>query len=149
MPKVTEAQLTFGTELDSHGRRIGRDPRRMTQDELRAMGYEPRPVLAAMRAHCLDCCGGSPSEVRMCGLNYCPQWEFRMGSNPFRKPASAAQRAQGRKLGARMRRKSAEALSLNGSVNEEPVAGTGVGVGNLATKIHLAEMPGDDDEPQA
>jgi hypothetical protein len=38
MPKLTEAQLTFGTELDPHGRRIGRDPRRMTQDELSATG---------------------------------------------------------------------------------------------------------------
>jgi hypothetical protein len=47
----------------------------------------------------------------MCGLKYCPQWEFRLGSNPFRKRASDAQRAQGRKLGARMRRKSADALN--------------------------------------
>jgi len=147
--KFTEAQLTFGTELDPHGRLIGRDPRRMTQDELRAMGHEPMPVLKAMRAHCLDCCGGSASEVRMCVSYHCPQWEFRMGTNPFRKPASEAQRAQGRKLGARMRQKSAEALNLNGPENDEPVAGTGVGTGKPRDKSILIKPRDDDPRPMA
>jgi hypothetical protein len=58
----------------------------------------------------------------------CPSWPFRTGTNPWRRPASEAQRAQGRKLGARMRQKSAEAFPLNGSENDEATAGTGVGV---------------------
>ena len=86
MPRLTEAQLTFGTELDPHGRRIGRDPRGMTSDELRAIGHEPKPVLAAMRAHCIDCCGGSRSEVSMCVSVSCPQWAFRMGDQSVSAP---------------------------------------------------------------
>jgi hypothetical protein len=34
---------------------VGRDPRRMTPDEIRAMGHEPLSPTAAIRAKCLDC----------------------------------------------------------------------------------------------
>ena len=42
-------------------------------------------VLKAIRAKCLDCCGGSPSEVRECEIDQCALHPYRMGSNPFRK----------------------------------------------------------------
>ena len=43
--------------------------------------------LKAIRAKCLDCVGGSPSDVRACapnydGLDFCPLWDFRFGTNP-------------------------------------------------------------------
>ena len=81
----------------------------------------------------------------------CPAWVHRMGTNPWRQPASAAQRAQGRKLGAKMRQKSAEALPLNGSENGAVVAGTGVGVRHRRDQTvspKYAGALGDDYGPQ-
>lgn len=33
----------------------------------------------AIRAKCLDCCGGSIAEVRHCTLESCPLWRYRTG----------------------------------------------------------------------
>lgn len=41
--------------------------------------------LKAIRAKCLDCCGYSANEVRMCTNAHCSLYEFRFGSNPYRK----------------------------------------------------------------
>ena len=41
--------------------------------------------LRAIRAKCLDCCGGSPAEVRECEITHCDLHPYRMGKNPFRK----------------------------------------------------------------
>ena len=40
--------------------------------------------LRAIRAKCIDCSGGSISEVRLCPCKRCPLWPFRNASNPFR-----------------------------------------------------------------
>jgi hypothetical protein len=74
---------------------IGRDPRRMTNEELRVCGIEPLPLLAVIRAKCLDCVGHQPGEVRRCGDITCPNWPYRMSANPFRpkRQLSEAQRA--------------------------------------------------------
>jgi hypothetical protein len=45
----------------------------------------PTPPLAAIRAKCLDCAGGQPSEVRQCLVLRCALHPFRMGTNPHRK----------------------------------------------------------------
>ena len=37
----------------------------------------------AIRAKCLDCCGGSPGEVAQCHITGCPLWPFRFGKDPF------------------------------------------------------------------
>jgi hypothetical protein len=95
-----------GLEEGDDGERIGRDPRRMTHAELRALGHEPMSPLAALRARCLDCAGGSSSEVRKCTAVECPAWPFRMSASPWRAPASEAQREAGRRLAARRARKS-------------------------------------------
>lgn len=34
----------------------------------------------AIRAKCLDCCGGNHAEVRYCTATKCPLWRYRMGS---------------------------------------------------------------------
>jgi hypothetical protein len=63
---------------------VGRDPRQMTGAELEALG---RPRISrgdAIRAKCLDCCCGSPAEVRRCGMLDCALWPFRMGTDPYR-----------------------------------------------------------------
>lgn len=42
-------------------------------------------VMKDIRRKCLDCCGNSPSEVRLCELTNCSLHPYRMGTNPFRK----------------------------------------------------------------
>ncbi len=41
--------------------------------------------ITAIRAKCVDCCGGSLKEVSECINNWCPLVPFRMGINPFNK----------------------------------------------------------------
>jgi len=38
----------------------------------------------AIRAFCLDCCGGSANEVKLCAGKSCSLYPFRFGKNPFR-----------------------------------------------------------------
>jgi hypothetical protein len=82
---------------------IGRDPRTMTPDELRACGHQPKSPLKALRERCIDCCGGSLAEARYCVSSSCPCWPFRMGENPWRSPPSEAKRESGRTLAERRR----------------------------------------------
>ena len=42
-----------------------------------------RNPLKAVRAKCLECCGGSPKEVRLCPDVACALHPFRSGTNPF------------------------------------------------------------------
>lgn len=42
--------------------------------------------MKAIRAKCLDCCGGQYSEVKQCPCTNCPLYDFRLGKNPNRKP---------------------------------------------------------------
>ena len=39
----------------------------------------------AIRAKCLDCSAGQPSEVRYCPVTDCPIFIYRFGKNPNRK----------------------------------------------------------------
>lgn len=41
--------------------------------------------LKAIRAKCLDCCGGQANEVRLCPCPDCTMYPFRFGNNPARK----------------------------------------------------------------
>ena len=36
----------------------------------------------AVRQKCLDCCGNSPLEVRLCTVSDCHRWPWRFGKNP-------------------------------------------------------------------
>jgi hypothetical protein len=76
---------------------IGRDPREMLQDELRAIGHEQMSPMEAIRAKCLDCCAGSAHEVRCCTAMACPSWPFRTTKNPWRAPISEERREALRK----------------------------------------------------
>ena len=87
----------IGLEL-RNGHDVGRDPRRMTGDELAALGHQRMSPLKALRLRCIDCSGGSANEVRLCTAIQCPAWPFRMGENPWRAPASEAQLAHTRSL---------------------------------------------------
>jgi hypothetical protein len=120
----TQVQIDVGMEVGSDGHLIGRDPREMTLEELRALGHDPMPVLDIIRARCVDCAGGSPGEVRKCMALSCVSWPYRMGTNPGRAPRSQAQREQARTL-AKARRKSEKAPSLGGSSDGSPSAAHG------------------------
>ena len=73
----------------------GHDPRTLPEAEPRALGHEPMSAQAAIRAHCLDCCAGTPDEVRKCTAVRCPSWPCRMGRSPWKakRVLTQAQRA--------------------------------------------------------
>ena len=71
------------------GHLIGRDPRRMSISELTALGHQAGPLLAVIRAKCLDCVGDELGEVRKCTAVDCALWPFRMAHNPFREISQA------------------------------------------------------------
>lgn len=77
-----------GLETGPDGADIGRDPRRLEPDELRALGHRAAPLLQAMRRRCVDCCGGKTDEVRRCTAVACPLWPYRMGTDPWRRDAA-------------------------------------------------------------
>ena len=89
----------IGLELRD-GQEVGRDPHQMTAGALVALGHNPISPLKALRLRCIDCSAGSSLEVRLCTAVSCPSWPFRLGRNPWRPPASEAQRAWGRRLAA-------------------------------------------------
>ena len=89
--------------LEQHdGHSVGRDPRTMSADELVAIGHQRMSPIRAIRARCVDCCGGSLGEVRKCVATNCPAWPFRMGKNPWRTPPSGARRSASRASVARI-----------------------------------------------
>lgn len=89
------------------GHLIGRDPRTLTADDFAANLPDAPVGLKAIRAKCLDCCGGSSSEVRKCVQTDCPLWSLRMGTKP-----AGMREARGEKLdsgrGAHFRKSIAE-----------------------------------------
>ncbi len=51
--------------------------------------HRKRPTpLQAIRRKCLDCCLGSPQEVRCCEADYCSLHPYRFGRYPGRRPPS-------------------------------------------------------------
>ena len=41
--------------------------------------------MKAIRAKCLDCSGGNPNEVKLCPVEKCSLYPFRLGKNPYSK----------------------------------------------------------------
>lgn len=74
---------------DDGGENIGIDPRLLSVSDLRDLGH-PESYPKIIRAKCLDCCGGQPSEVRKCVAVDCSLWPARMGVNPFHRKGGAA-----------------------------------------------------------
>jgi hypothetical protein len=68
---------------------IGRDPRKISFEEFIEAGAVATMIggdgLKIVRAKCLDCCVQQLEEVRKCVAVICPNWPYRMGTNPFRK----------------------------------------------------------------
>ena len=113
----------IGLELrDGHD--VGRDPCRMTADELAALGHTRMSPLRALRLRCIDCSGDSAAEVRLCTAVTCPAWPFRMGANPWRAPASEPRRENGRRIAARMPRGAKKSFSEKEQIELQDVAAT-------------------------
>jgi hypothetical protein len=70
------------------GKKIGLEPSSVSRDKLRALEHPESPI-DAIRAKCVDCSGGSLSEVRKCVAFRCPLWPYRMGRNPFHARATS------------------------------------------------------------
>jgi hypothetical protein len=103
-----------------------------TKAQLYAMGFEPTPVLKAIRAKCLDCAGGSHAEIADCLVKSCALYPFRMGANPWRAEASEAQREAARKAAAAHKNRRA----LQGSGATAGVAATTLpAVGEIASTV--------------
>lgn len=64
------------------GHLIGRHPQSISADEWAAEAGNVLIGMMAIRAKCLDCCGGSPAEVRKCVSVTCALWPLRMGCQP-------------------------------------------------------------------
>ena len=95
---------------------VGRDPREMSVAEFSEAGHDRISRGKAMRIKCLDCCGDSANEVRLCVAVDCALWPFRMGTDPWRAPVSDAQREHSRKLG--LKRAAERSTPLNGNGNQ-------------------------------
>jgi hypothetical protein len=54
-----------------------------------------RILLKTIRRKCIDCSGGSTTEVRLCPCKTCALWPFRMGVNPSAKPRGRSYKANG------------------------------------------------------
>ncbi len=74
---------------------VGKDPRKLSGKTLITWGVQQQPRTDAIRSKCLDCCGGSPAEVRRCGAIDCALWPYRMATDPWhtRAPMTDEQRA--------------------------------------------------------
>jgi hypothetical protein len=77
---------------------------RSTGHDLAALGHKAMPVLTAIKAKCLDCSGGNKAEVRDCLVRNCALFPFRMGTNPWRPPASEARREAARRSAGRLKK---------------------------------------------
>ena len=96
---VEAPKVEFWQKANPNGEVVGKDPRTMTEDELKSLGHRDMSPMRALRLRCLDCCGGSDTEVRYCTAKKCPSWPFRMGSSPWRKfKLTDAQRENLKKL---------------------------------------------------
>jgi hypothetical protein len=106
------------------GHPVGRDPREMTQDELKTAGHEPMSPLQGIRARCLDCCAYQEKEVALCPAVDYPAWPFRMGTDPWRKPASEARREAARRTMTNLnsQRRKSDGTALSGSPPDHGIA---------------------------
>jgi hypothetical protein len=73
------------------GHSIGKDPREIALAEIRHLQHPESPI-KAIRAKCVDCCGGNAAEARKCTAVFCPLWPMRMGVSPFHAASASSKR---------------------------------------------------------
>jgi hypothetical protein len=85
------ARRALALERDEHGHEIGKNPLKISRENLVKLGHEPKPLLKVIREKCLDCVGGHPGEVAKCTCSDCPNWPYRMGRNPHRQKRATSE----------------------------------------------------------
>ena len=79
-----EMMDTMMTEVEND---LNEDTVESEDESLRIKGYKG-PIITsptkAIKAHCIECCGGSAAEAKQCTATKCPLWCFRTGKNPYR-----------------------------------------------------------------
>ena len=80
--------LESGTE----GEPQGADPRYLPVKIFKSLGHVPKPLSKVIRAHCVECSGGSKAEARLCTATKCHLWPYRMGTNPFRQKQTPSEK---------------------------------------------------------
>lgn len=53
--------------------------------------------MKAIRAKCIDCSCGEKKEVRLCPIEWCPLWPYRMGKRPA-KDAKSIRKNENKKI---------------------------------------------------
>jgi len=119
---------------------IGRDPRTIPIEQLKALGHEKHPLLRVIRTNCVACVGGSEAEVRRCRLLHCPFWPYRMGRNPFHRQELT---------GAERRERSARARANRTAQLRQPRQGRGTGDNSLLDAAKALARGGGADAPTA
>lgn len=69
--------------VNKERRSEGFSPRKYSSELLNEAGYSKTTPLDAIKAHCLECCGYSKSEVLKCVSLECPLYLYRKGTNPW------------------------------------------------------------------
>jgi hypothetical protein len=87
---MTAIERTAFIKRHATGENEGLDPRFLPKETLRELGHPESPI-AAIRANCIQCSGGSVGEARKCQSLLCPLWTFRMGVNPHHAKSSPRQ----------------------------------------------------------
>lgn len=72
---------------------------------------EIKNPVKAIRAFCLECCGGNAADVRECTSIRCPLKPFRLGKNPYR---TKREMTEEQKTAARARLQKAREAKGNG-----------------------------------
>lgn len=84
MDKLNETGLNLENDIAEFEDEMQED----TTGVARPEGYEGEIIISplkAIRANCIECCGGSKNEVKLCTCTKCPLWAFRLGKSPYRK----------------------------------------------------------------
>ncbi len=70
---------------------------KITLEDLKGTQHTKKSLTKVIREKCLDCCCGQAAEVKLCPVEKCALWPYRMGNNPFRKPISEERREEMRR----------------------------------------------------
>lgn len=85
---TVEDMENMNTMMDEIENEVDGEEIESEDESLRIEGYNG-PVITspikAIKAHCIECCGGSYNEAKLCTATKCPLWCFRTGKNPYRK----------------------------------------------------------------
>ena len=75
--------------------------------------------LRAIRQKCIECCGGSFKEVRLCTSVTCPLYPLRLGKNPGRHPSKRTEKQLQALRGANSLKRLRKGLQASSAASEQ------------------------------